>query len=84
MFSVIRLPLPSYLLCPVQRICKYSLLLESLLKVSENEDDEMIVLKAIQAMKKIPQGIVPKLSMKITSRYRKNNVIIKIYPSETE
>ena len=56
---MIRLPLPSYLLCPVQRICKYSLLLESLLKVSENEDDEMIVLKAIQSMKKIPQGNVP-------------------------
>ena len=64
LFSVIRLPLPSYLLCPVQRICKYSLLLESLLKVSENEDDEMIVLKAIQAMKKIPQGIVPELFMR--------------------
>ena len=55
-FSTVRLPLSSYLLCPVQRICKYPLQLESLLKVVENEDDEAIVKKAIEVMTNIPKG----------------------------
>jgi hypothetical protein len=54
--STVRLPLSSYLLCPVQRICKYPLQLESLLKVVENDDDEAIVRKAVEVMTNIPKG----------------------------
>ena len=54
--STVRLPLSSYLLCPVQRICKYPLQLESLLKVVENDDDEATVRKAVDVMTNIPKG----------------------------
>lgn len=53
----IRLPLSSYLLGPVQRICKYPLQLEALLKVAENQFTEMKVKSAHKKLKVLLEEI---------------------------